>query len=340
MSPLRWLGLGLLLLLPAAADSIEFSNGDRLSGQVKQLVNGQLTVTGTVAGTVQCPLGQVRGLTTAGEVTVVTASGRQQARLEAAPEGRLKLIGGAGELLLPLGELVALNPPPPTVAPSVRWSGLINTGLGSRRGNVEADNLDFSLRLQRDGRRADLTFTGGYRLDRQRDPASGARVTAEDSWNAALRLDYFWSPSWFYFANAQARGDRAKNINHRVQSVFGAGYRLQPSKHFTFRADLGITWLLEDYADNRGRKEEATASLAYHLERRLFQRVQLVHGTAWYPSLDNIQNFLVTSDAAVRYYFTDRIFLGLNADLDYESHPPTGTRPYTLKYGAGLGVAF
>ncbi len=335
-----WWLAGLLAVglgAPVVADVVEFANGDRLTGQVVRLVDRKLTFRSAMAGEVAIPLERVAGLTTDQPVTVQRSDGgtvKTRVRLAA---GQLALGDEAG---LPLSLLLAINPPPPPRPGAARWSGSLVSNLGNQRGTTDVDNLDLAVRLARQGTKDKLTLTGAYRLDRQRDAAGGTPVTAEDSWAAGLRFDYQWTPRWFYFLNSQAKGDRARNLDHRLLNSAGIGYRLAPTPTFNFRADGGFTWLIEDYSDTRGRKEEATGQVTYRLEKRVLQRVQLIHGTEWYPTLDDFGDFLITSEGALRYYFTERLFVGLNATLDYQSEPAANTKPYTLKYGAGFGFAF
>lgn len=332
--------LFVLLLAPCSADEVRFTNGDRLSGQLVHLVDGRLRLRSQVAGQVDLKIAAVAAIRTEQPLPVELKDGTSLTGvLTPTEDGRLELVAGDARRAVTMADLAAINPPEPLEAGG-RWRGQITTGLNSHRGNSAKDDINLALNLVREDRTDKLTLSSSYRLDREQSSTATASVTVQDAWSAGLRYDYSFSSRFFTFLDFKGKGDRAKNLNSRLIASFGAGYHLPRSRQLNFQTDWGLSWLSEDYTKDRGRKEELTAQVSYGVDRRFAERFMILHGLKWYPSLEAPKDFLLTSDGGLRYYFTERIFVGLDATLDYDSTPAPDSKAINVKYGAGFGLSF
>ena len=106
----------LVWAVPAAAqktDIIVLLNGDRITGEVKLLNRGRLEVSTDDAGTLQIEWIKVASVTTKVQFDVATDDGRRfVGSLRAGPDGKVAIIGPAGDTVIALSvyEIVSLAP--------------------------------------------------------------------------------------------------------------------------------------------------------------------------------------------------------------------------------------
>ncbi len=96
------------------ADSVVMTNGDRLSGQVISMADGQLVFATAFAGEVKIPWDKLRNLQSDTPVRVRLADGSLLiGQLLAAPAGQTRVKAGSlpETEALPLARVSALNPP-------------------------------------------------------------------------------------------------------------------------------------------------------------------------------------------------------------------------------------
>ncbi|MBI2299031.1 MAG: DUF481 domain-containing protein [Armatimonadetes bacterium] len=339
----------LLLAVPAFGDQVTLTNGDRLSGTLIQIFQGKLTLQSPLLGTVTVAMANVRTFATDTPVKLALAGGTVERQVLAGADGRITLAATDAEPArdAALSEVTAFNPPlpppPPPPAPRVRrpsaWKGEVVAGLTSFRGNAVAENFDVKLGLNRRAGNQGLQLGGSYRLARQKDPGTGARVNTEDRWNVQGKYEHYYSPAWSWFLSTRADGDHINDLDLRLLTGGGTSYHLE-HRGLVFSVDWGINWLREDYRGHANATDTVSTQLSYNLRAPLSRRFSFLHDLQWYPSVSDFGDFLLDTEASLRAAITTSTYASLGTTLQFDPTPVAGSQAINLKYLLGLGYQF
>ena len=125
---------------PPEPDRIVLTNGDQLTGTIKTMADGKLTIESSVLGDVVVEMGKITSITTVAPVGVLTTTGDLlRRRITGIENGRLMFDGQGSEAL---GNLDQINPPPEQPP---KWTGAIKLGAGYAEGNTDRRNVAASL---------------------------------------------------------------------------------------------------------------------------------------------------------------------------------------------------
>jgi ABC-type Mn2+/Zn2+ transport system ATPase subunit len=159
-SPYPTLGLPMRAILTAivslafvasatlAQDKVTLDNGDVLTGKVKTMADGKLTVNSAALGDVVVPMANVKNLQTAEEVHLRTTTGDLiRRRILGIDSGTLRFDGADTELV---SNLDKINPPEQKDA---EWTGALKLGAGLITGNTERRSVSGASRREMRRRR-------------------------------------------------------------------------------------------------------------------------------------------------------------------------------------------
>ena len=129
------------------ADEVRLHNGDRLTGKI-QIVEGKLTVSGSLAGDVTVEMQDVQTFSTDAPVEIRLQDGTVVKQRVLAAEAGYITTERSGLLTAQkyaLADVVGIDVP---VVP-VRWQGSASLGFSLTRGNPESENFAVSVNLLR-----------------------------------------------------------------------------------------------------------------------------------------------------------------------------------------------
>ena len=106
-----------------------------------------------------------------------------------------------------------------------------------------------------------------------------------------------------------------------------------------FNTEGGVSYLYRSYS-NDGTSESVSLRIAYHFITKLADKVTLLHDTEYYPGLDSINNYLITSDLGIRTDLTAKFFAEFRMEWRYDSQPAPGKTYNDLRYIVGVGYTF
>jgi putative salt-induced outer membrane protein YdiY len=318
------------------ADEVLFTNGDRLTGKIVGAADGKLKIKSDLAGEVSVDLSKVRTFTTDEPVELHVGEGNVlKSRVSAGPDGSVQAAGGGGVAAqaVALKDVRKINPPP------VKWTGAITaTGLLTR-GNSDTDNLGISIDAVRRAEQDRITFGAGYLYGRQRDTDTGDKETTTDNWFIFGKYDYFFNDKLYAFASARVERDRIALLDLRFSPAVGLGYQWIEKEDFNFFTEAGLGWVYEDFS-NAGSNDYFAARLAYHVDKKLNDKVALFHNLEYVPSLEDAGEFNINADAGVRATLTDNMFTEFKFEWKHDSEPAPGADKNDLRYILGVGWSF
>jgi hypothetical protein len=304
--------------LAADTDIVVFTNGDRLSGEVKSLERGQLRFKTTHAGDVYIEWDKIRRVDSISQFDVETISGQ---RLIGRPmgkghDGRLYIAGAADSSGLSFDSVV-------------RMTALKNTFWGRVDGSIDVGS---SFALANHLAQLNAAVTAKYRAHKY-SVGSDANSTiihqdnVPDTQRGTIGLSYarFFGNRWQSQAAARVERNEQLGLDLRASSGVGIGRYLAQSNTTLFDAMTAISV-------NREQRSDGTS--AYNLEGVLSTAYsKFVYDTpkanidAWlhlYPSLSDWGRLRFEASAIAKRETVKDLFLGLNAVESYDNQPPEG----------------
>jgi putative salt-induced outer membrane protein YdiY len=322
------------------ADELVLKNGDRLTGKIVHLVDGKLVFKSDVAGEVTVELSNIQTFSSDNPVTVnlKDETGFTQ-KVSSAEPGRFAIAGSEAMKAqeFAVADIVSINPP---IKPIPKWTGDIAVGMTSTHGNTKTEmisaNANFAKRTEKDR----TTVSTDYAKGTQRDRDTGEDVTIEDWWRAKGKYDYFFSKKMYGYLDGRYEKDAVAELDRRMIIGLGAGYQWVESDSMNFSTEFGLASLYEKFDNQTDSNSEITLQLGYNFDKKLRENIKFVHDLTYYPSIDKVSDYYLTTTAGVRADFSKTFFLTLKAILNYDATPAIGSGKTDVKYFLGLGYRF
>jgi putative salt-induced outer membrane protein YdiY len=328
--------LSLYLSSLALSDEIQFINGDRLTGKIKSAADGKMVISTDVAGDVTVDLAKVKTFTTTepielhvGEKNVIKTT------VAAGPQGTVQAAAGGGMAGGPIAikDIKTINPPP------VKWTGAIAANGLITRGNSNTENFGLAIDASRRAEQDRITVNAGYLYGRQRDPATNVRSTTTDNWFLFGKYDYFFSKRFYAFVSSRIERDRIAELNLRFTPAGGVGYQWIEKQNMNFLTEAGLAWVYEDF-ENADSADHFALRLAYHFDKKFNDKVNFFHNLEYLPSIEEISDFNLNTDAGVRVTLTKNMFTEFKFEWKFDNEPAPGAAENDLRYILGVGWAF
>ncbi len=220
------------------------------------------------------------------------------------------------------------------------WTGQISAGWTSARGNTSTDSLSFSTSAEKRGEKDRISLGGDYANGRQKVPSTGKKVTSEDWWRAMGKYDYFFSPKWYGFVNGRYETDAVAQLEHRILGGAGAGHQFIENEQTNFSLEAGLAHQSESFDNGTPDNEQVTAQAGYKLTHQLRETVKLLHDLTYFPSMEELSDYYLSTSGEVRAHFTKNMFSSFKAILNRDSTPARGQGSTDTKFIISIGLTF
>ena len=312
---------------PARADTVGLKFGDRITGKFEVFENDQLQFRTFYKGTLSIPREAIAYIATDDIVTILFKNGtRGSGRVVVDRSGAMRLMDdrpadGLGvRPLLGLNGIEAIHLGRNKIPPGFRWSGRINIGFKSERGNSDTDDLDIAGRVRGRSKTHRLTVDAEASFETADD-----NTIAEDA-EGRFTHDRFVSEKLFFFTNVLLEYDRFKDLDLRALLTTGPGYQFYEGKDLNLSVSGGAGLLHESFSSDAADRNDPAIMWAYEYDQYFFDHFfQLFHNH--FGSL----NLARTEEATLKFRWGLRFPLrwGFVAttqfDLDHETEPSPGT---------------
>ena len=355
------------------ADEVLFHNGERLTGTVKGLDDGKLTIVSESLGELKIDIAKVKRFTAQKPATIVLKDGSiLHLQIAAFDNGKLQLTpttrpspvtqsspttqpAATAESLwagskstgpspaaaaavasgsLPIAQVQKINPPDP------KWTGSVTAGAVLTRGNSYSDSVATSAEAGRRGEVDRMTLAGDYAYGRQKDTSTGEQFTSVDSWNALSKYDYYFSKHWYDYVGVKANHDRIADLELRLMPSAGVGYQWVENSRTNISTEVGGNWVYERFSNPTRTDDFFAARFAYHIEHKLNDGVSFIHNFEFLPDISDFSNHLINTDAGIRTKLTSSFFAEFKMSLTYNSMPAENKEKTDVRYMASLGYKF
>ncbi|MFY9342878.1 MAG: DUF481 domain-containing protein [Planctomycetota bacterium] len=312
--------------LVIAQDKITLANGDVLTGTIKTMADGKVTISSPLAGDVTVPIANIKDMSTEAQVDLQTTGGdRLKRRIAGIDGGSLRLEGDTTSLAL--DKLGMINPP---ANPEPTWDGSLKLSALWTDGNTDRRSFGaaFDASMRRVADRISVDAAWDYSEDKDGDTTSATFrqwKLNQRRQGGGLKYDYFLNKDWYALVTARVLGDTLANIDLRFTGGAGIGYTWIEDAATTFLTEVGASYVNESYRTFTPPAPSSTdfvaARLAYKLTHAFSKTTKLVHGVEAFPSTENVEDFYLQGKTEIVTSLTDSMLASLAHVIDYDNTP-------------------
>ena len=300
--------------LPAQAETITFTNGDRLSGTVVGNTMSGIRFQTNFGQEVFIPYEQI-----ADNTQVISTTPQTQQTANAQPVEK---------------EIASIEPAagPET---GVKWSGSVNLGGNLQDGNTQRNAL--TLDSEATARRKDDRFKVSFDYNM----AEEGGTQTEDEITLEGVYDYFFNPKWFANSNLKFQRDKISNIDLRSEFGLGLGHQVYETDDLNLQYILGLSYIREDFTTPADREENIALSWSYDYDQKFFDdSLTLFHNHGLDIPIDETDAWLFDSETGVKVPVAKKLDGTLQVDYDWDNNPAAGIEKDDVTYKATLGYSW
>lgn len=319
----------------ASAATVVMANGERFSGEIISMIDGQLLVENRYAGRITLPWPAVTELISEEplQLQLPDESVIESTAVSVAPGSvRLAEAPGSEERVLPLGNIAAINRP--LVNPyEYRWRGRSNVGLNASSGNSDTTrfHLDGEGTLENELNR----YIAGVDFNR----GSDNDVTSVDNWSAYGSYDHFFSDRLFWNNTISFKRNTLQELDLRTAIGSGAGYQFSDDAQLRLSTTAGLSYVREEF-EIQSSEDFLALQLGLDYEQQWFDWLRVFHSLQTLSSLESADDFVLRTRTGLRYPISDTFVAGLQVIFDYDNTPSEGAEKEDIIYAFTLGYSW
>ncbi|HMB74539.1 MAG TPA: DUF481 domain-containing protein [Gammaproteobacteria bacterium] len=307
-------------------------NGDRITGEITQIWDGELTIEPAYADEFSVDVVEIAHIESArafevefldGSEATVTPSGVDSG-------GGQVLVDESGDtVVVDLSQVAELE----EIDDYFDWESRIDANSVVNRGNTDSEtvriNANTALKL------GDHRHIGNLVVA---DESSAGLQTKDQK---LLSYDYNWlfRDAVFFSAHASYERDPIRSLDRRNIVGAGLGYDFWDDARRTFAMQGGLGYKTE-HIDNMSEDQ----SIAFWALRFSYDfrggDLSLYHNHNLNTTLSGRRNSAVKTSTGVRFEITDLLYANLELTYDYETHPAAGAEGEDVSVLAGIGLEF
>lgn len=344
----HWLRVGVcvLLCLPALADEIVLTNGDRLSGTIMKADRKSLVIKTEFAGEVTVQRPAITRITSSQPLHLALKDGKTIAGPVTTSDGNLVVsttTGGA--VTAPIEEIASIRSDAEqtvyekTLHPGLReaWAGGASFALALARGNSETANIATGMDLARATLKdkTSLYATSVYAKDSLKNSITANAV------QGGLRYDRNISTRLFGYGSGDFETNDLQKLD--LRSILGAGFGWHAVNRPRSTFDLlgGFAWTHESYGT--GLTNNLTSpSLGEDLTYKLGANTVFKQKLFFFPYVSGgaAGQYRAAFDAGLSTKISRWLAWQTTLSDRYVSNPLSGTKGNDLLLSTGLGLTF
>jgi hypothetical protein len=338
------LGMAFLMVSAAQAGVIVLKNGDRITGDIKAIWDGDVVIEPDYADEF-----------TVDQDDIAYIESDKPFELEYKGEDmvtRTAIFKGADEEGNQIVELDGED----TVVPMMKigevdevedffdWS--INGDLNAEinRGNTDSTEValtsDWYLKYGKQKHFFDTLWV----KEENEDPDTGNDVTTEDRQRYRYNLNYDIGDPWFTGAYGSYEKDEIKGLKYRYSAVPTLGYKVWDNAGKSLNIQAGYGYEGEETEDNNGVREDDGGGIALLVIKANYDfpdpDLSLYANNTTTKAQYGRDNVVNQLNAGVRFEITDLLYFNVETFYDYESEAVAGAEKDDLKILIGIGLEF
>ena len=320
-----------LLCFSAQADILVLKNGDRITGDIKRIWDGEVSIEPQYSDEFDVDVSAVEYIESDREFELELADGSQSlAILRGADSEGNQIIEANGESRsIALESLFELDEP----EKEFDWESNIDLSASLNSGNTDSSNsklrADTTISIPNHRHLAELTFLREELID----------VTTQE--RDLFRYNYNWlfREPWFFSALLSFERDPIVELGGRAIVSAGIGLDIWETPRRTLSVQLGAGAQSEELASVRSENAVATWTLRYSQDF-FSDDLELYHNHSIIPNISGRTNTSYKTTTGLRYEITDLLYANFSIDYDYETNPVDTAVSEDIAMLFGLGAEF
>lgn len=321
----------LIISASVQADVVFLKNGDRITGEIKEVWDEKISIEPDYADTFDIDLEDVASISTDDAFDVELYNGDEGDYILERSEidGQVIMREGEGEISLSLIDIKHVE----EVEDFFEWEAKADLNQTLSRGDTNSftANLNANAELKWGDHRTD------YSLASTREEIDNEAVKDTRRFNAGY--NFIFRDPWFLAIDLTHERDPIALLKRRVSVNPAIGYDIFDNPGQMLRVQLGAGYQNEIIDD----VEEKGGLIDWRLdwERDFFDGdFELFHIHNIYQNLEGRENLVINTQTGFRYEITDDIYVNMQLNYDVDSAPAEGTSGENTNMVFGLGVKF
>ncbi len=313
-----------------AEDQVFLKNGDRITGEIQRIWDGELLIEPAYADEFPIELSAIERIVSDRKFEFELDRERKIIGwLEADGPGRAVLVTGEGRRSIALTEIEELE------EITEGWDWTVRTDLSLNGSSGNSDDNQFSW--QGYGRMENARHR--HEVDVRVDQASRDGVTSQDRTRANYVYSWFMSDYWFLRAGVGGERDPVRDLDRRISAGGGLGYQFFDDADRRFEVSLSAVGIDEELGDRTSQSLAARWNTDYRQEL-LSGDLEFFHRHAVWHYISGRNTTLIQTSTGFRWDVWADIYFNTQFDYDYETDPAEGAENEDIRYMIGLGVEF
>jgi hypothetical protein len=328
------------VMQPAIAGVIVMKNGDRITGTIKKMWDGDVFIDPSYADEFSVDQVDIAYMEADRQFDLELADGSAMvgSLAGADADGNQMVIIDGQERAIPMSQLTELEEP----AKSFDWSTHADLNSTFNSGNTNNSNVtltaDLMLKKNRHRHFLDLLWQN------EDQKIEDVTTTVKDRERFRYNYNYDIGDPWFLGSSASYERDPVKGLDYRYNVVPAAGYNFWDDAGRTLGFQLGAGYQAEEITDEFGIRTDGDGAVAAFLLRFSYDfnkpDLELYLNNTTTGAFYGRDNVVTQFTAGTRYEITDLLYLNFEFLLDYETQPVEGAKNEDISVLFGFGLEF
>ncbi len=325
------------LLLPAGhahADQVDLANGDRLTGTVKTLDGGKITIETPYAKSVEVDWASVKAVRIDTPTDIVLEDGTHlKGTVETTSSGALQVnTPSAGAVVIEdPAKIAKINVPE---KPAVTYEGDFQAASSYLTGNTDTLSANLSGYFVARSKRQRLTLRGRWNYGEE-----DGNVTAREA-SGSIKYDFFPTEKFYVYANTLLLYNAFQDLDLRSTVGAGAGYQFWEDAVKKLSAELGISYVNED---RRVADDDSYASGRWSINFDYIlipDKIRFFHFQEGYFGLEQLDDVYLHTEQGLRFNLVKDFYTSFQVNVDWDNTPSPGFDKTDTAILFGLGYSF
>ena len=320
----------LLICSSAYADVLVLNNGDRITGDISRIWDGEVTIEPEYSDEFNVDLPDVEYIESDRVFEIDLSDGRSFLATFAGADSDGKQIVNSGDesVSVPLAELFELDEP----EEPFEWESNVEVSANINKGNTDTSNgmvrADTLVRFNEHRHLGEISFF--------REDLAGVRTKEQDLFK--YNYNYLFKDPWFFASTFTFERDPIINLDSRVIVTAGIGRDIWNTPRRTLIIQLGAGFQQEQISSNRTDSSVGTWTLRYRQD--FFEDVDLFHNHTITANITGRTNTSYKTSTGLGYEITDLLTTTMTLNFNYETHPVDLAEHEDLNLMFGLSLEF
>jgi putative salt-induced outer membrane protein YdiY len=311
------------------ADVIYLKNGDRITGEIKEIWDESVSIEPSYSDEFDVDLDDIASMETEKPFDIELYNGKKgdYKIVKSDNEGEIILKADDEEIILTLADMKRVE----EIEEYYEWDARLDMSQSLSRGNTDSftANINGNLEMKWGDHRTI------YNLSTIREELDGSKVKEKDRVNASY--NWFFNDPWFFAVNLNVERDPIVFLDSRVSVNPAVGYDIfdDPDLFLSIQAGGGYQSEEIDGVTETGSLLDWRLRYSQDFFNGDFE---LFHNHQIYKNLSGRENLVFISITGVRYDITDDIYINAQLNYDTDSAPSDNTKSddLTILFGAGI----